>query len=29
MRYLSVGLQEINTRQSAPQSVADNEYRIL
>jgi hypothetical protein len=26
---LSVGLQEINTRQSAPQSVADNEYRIL
>ena len=22
-------IQEINTRQSAPQSVADNEYRIL
>jgi hypothetical protein len=29
MRYLAVGLQELNTRQSAPQSVADNEYRIL
>ncbi len=29
MRYLSVGLQEINTRQSAPQRVAENEYRIL
>jgi len=26
---LSVGLQEINTRQSAPQSVADNSYRII
>jgi hypothetical protein len=29
MRYLAVGLQEINDRQIAPQSVADNEYRIL
>ena len=29
MRYLATGLQEINTRQAAPQSVADNEYRIL
>jgi hypothetical protein len=29
MRYLAVGLQEINTRQTAPQSVADNNYRIL
>ena len=29
MRYLAVGIQEINTRQSAPQSVADNEYRII
>ena len=29
MRYLAVGLQELNTRQTAPQSVADNEYRIL
>jgi hypothetical protein len=29
MRYLAVGLQEINTRQSAPQSVADNSYRII
>ena len=29
MRYLSVGLQELNTRQSAPQSVADNSYRII
>ena len=29
MRYLAVGLQEINTRQAAPQSVADNEYRII
>jgi len=26
---LSVGLQEINNRQTAPQSVADNEYRII
>jgi len=26
---LSVGLQEINTRQTAPQSVADNSYRII
>ena len=29
MSYLAVGLQEINTRQSAPQSVADNSYRII
>jgi hypothetical protein len=29
MRYLAVGLQEINTRQSAPQNVADNNYRII
>jgi len=29
MRYLCVGLQEINTRQTAPQNVADNNYRIL
>ena len=29
MRYLAVGLQEINTRQTAPQSVADNSYRII
>jgi phage terminase large subunit len=29
MRYLSVGIQEINTRQTAPQRVAENEYRIL
>ena len=29
MRYLVVGLQEINTRQTAPQSVADNDYRII
>ena len=29
MRYLAVGLQEINDRQIAPQSVADNEYRII
>ena len=29
MRYLAVGLQELNTRQSAPQSVADNDYRIM
>ena len=29
MRYLAVGLQEINTRQTAPQSVADNDYRII
>jgi hypothetical protein len=29
MRYLAVGIQEINTRQSAPQSIADNEYRII
>ena len=29
MRYLAVGLQEINTRQTAPQSVAENEYRII
>jgi len=29
MRYLAVGLQELNTRQVAPQSVADNSYNIL
>jgi len=29
MRYLCVGLQEINTRQTAPQNVADNNYRII
>jgi len=29
MRYLAVGIQEINTRQSAPQSVADSDYRII
>ena len=29
MRYLSVGLQQLNTRQSAPQSVADSNYRII
>ena len=29
MRYLAVGLQELNTRQNAPQSVADNNYRII
>ena len=29
MRYLAVGLQELNTRQIAPQSVADNSYRII
>ena len=29
MRYLAVGLQELNTRQNAPQSVADNDYRIM
>ena len=29
MRYLSTGLQEINDRQTPPQSVADNEYRII
>jgi len=29
MRYLALGLQEINTRQSAPQSVADNSYKII
>ncbi len=29
MRYLAVGLQELNTRQSAPQVVADNSYRII
>ncbi len=29
MRYLAVGLQELNTRQTAPQKVADNEYRII
>ena len=29
MRYLSVGLQEIKTGQTAPQDIADNEYRII
>jgi len=29
MRYLAVGLQEINTRQTAPQSIADNSYTII
>jgi len=29
MRYLAVGLQEINTRQTAPQSIADNSYQII
>jgi phage terminase large subunit len=29
MRYLAVGLQEINTRQIAPQVVADNNYTII
>lgn len=29
MRYLSVGITELNTRQNAPQNVADNEYSIL
>jgi len=29
MRYLAVGIQEINTRQSAPQSVADSNYKII
>jgi len=29
MRYLAVGLQEINTRQIAPQVVADNSYTII
>jgi hypothetical protein len=29
MRYLAVGIQELNTRQSAPQSVADNSYKII
>ena len=29
MRYLAIGLQELNTRQVAPQSVADNSYRII
>ena len=29
MRYLAVGLQEINTRQTAPQVVADNSYTII
>ena len=27
--HLAVGLQEINTRQTAPQSVADNSYTII
>jgi len=29
MRYLAIGLEELNTRQNAPQSVADNNYRII
>jgi len=29
MRYLSVGLQEIKTGQTAPQDIADNSYRII
>jgi hypothetical protein len=29
MRYLSVGLQEIKTGQTAPQDIADNDYRII
>jgi len=29
MRYLSVGITELNTRQNAPQVVAENEYSIL
>jgi phage terminase large subunit len=29
MRYLAVGLEELNTRQTAPQSVADNNYNII
>jgi phage terminase large subunit len=29
MRYLCVGLQELSDKQTAPQKVADNEYRIL
>ena len=29
MRYLAVGLQEINTRQTAPQDIADSNYRII
>ena len=29
MRYLSVGLREIKTGQSAPQDVADNSYQII
>jgi len=29
MRYLALGLQEIYTRQSAPQSIADNSYKII
>jgi len=29
MRYLCVGITELNTRQTAPQNVADNEYSIL
>ena len=28
-KNLSTVLQEINTRQSAPQHIADNEYRII
>ena len=29
LRYMSIGLTEISNRQTAPQSVADNSYRIL
>lgn len=29
LRYMSIGLTEINNRQTAPQVVADNSYRIL
>ena len=29
MRYLSVGLEEIKTGQTAPQDIADNDYRII
>jgi len=29
MRYLSVGLQEIKTGQTAPQDIADNSYQII
>ena len=29
MRYLCIGITELNTRQTAPQNVADNDYSIL